>query len=33
MTLEGRMLDIVYVALTVGFFAASVALVWLFDRL
>lgn len=28
-----RMLDIVYVALTVGFFAASVGLVWLFDRL
>ena len=28
-----RMLDIVYVALTVGFFAASVGLVWLFERL
>jgi len=28
-----RMLDIVYVGLTVGFFAASIALVWLFERL
>ena len=28
-----RMTDIVYVALTAGFFAASVALVWLFERL